>query len=61
MRIIEKFAKPGHLLYGSDTPYANNDIIRFHTSRQDEHQFEDKGLADRINRGNALDLFPRLK
>lgn len=61
LRIMEKFAKPGHLLYGSDTPYANNDIIRFHTDRQDAYQFEDAALAGRINRGNALDLFPRLK
>lgn len=61
LHMMEKFAKPGHLLYGSDTPYANDDIINFHTSRQDAHQFEDPGLAARINRGNALDLFPRLK
>ncbi|KAJ0418595.1 hypothetical protein BJY00DRAFT_314747 [Aspergillus carlsbadensis] len=61
LRIMEKFAKPGHLLYGSDTPYANNDIIRFHTSRQDVYPFEDASLAERVNRGNALDLFPRLK
>lgn len=61
LRIMEKFAKPGHLLYGSDTPYANNDIINFHTSRQDAYQFEDASLAEKINRGNALDLFPRLK
>ncbi|KAL3441562.1 hypothetical protein BJX65DRAFT_299702 [Aspergillus insuetus] len=61
LRIMEKFAKPGHLLYGSDTPYANNDIVKFHTSRQDAYQFEDEDLAERINRGNAMDLFPRLK
>ncbi|KAB8219270.1 hypothetical protein BDV33DRAFT_192095 [Aspergillus novoparasiticus] len=61
MRVMEKFAKPGHLLYGSDTPYANNGIINFHTSRQDNYHFEDTSLADNINRGNALALFPRLK
>ncbi|OGM49559.1 putative amidohydrolase family protein [Aspergillus bombycis] len=61
LRVMEKFAKPGHLLYGSDTPYANNDIINYHTSRQDSYQFEDASLADKINRGNGLALFPRLK
>ncbi|KAE8364604.1 hypothetical protein BDV27DRAFT_172221 [Aspergillus caelatus] len=61
LRVMETFAKPGHLLYGSDTPYANNDIVNFHTSRQDNYQFEDASLAEKINRGNALALFPRLK
>lgn len=61
LRIMEKFAKPGHLLYGSDTPYANNDIINFHTSRQDAYKYEDPSLPAKINRENALALFPRLK
>lgn len=60
-KIMETFAKPGHLLYGSDTPYANNDIINFHTSRQDGYKFQDPKLHDKINRENALELFPRLK
>ena len=60
-RILERFAKPGHILYGSDTPYANNDIINFHTSRQDKYQFENPDLAVQINHENALALFPRLK
>ncbi len=61
LKIMETFAKPGHLLYGSDTPYANNKIIEFHTSRQDKFQFQDPTLAAKINRENALELFPRLK
>ena len=60
-RIMETFAKPGHLLYGSDTPYANNGIIDFHTSRQDAYKFQDPKMHDKINRENALELFPRLK
>ncbi|KAK1244272.1 hypothetical protein MKX08_002410 [Trichoderma sp. CBMAI-0020] len=59
--ILEKFAKPGHILYGSDTPYANNDIVDFHTSRQDAYRFQDPALAAQVNRENALALFPRLK
>lgn len=60
-RILETFAKPGHLLYGSDTPYANNSIIDFHTSRQDSYKFQDSKMHDKINRENALELIPRLK
>lgn len=61
LRLMERFAKPGHLLYGSDHPYANDNIIDFHTSRQDAYSFEDPGLEAKINRQNALELFHRLK
>ncbi|KAK1763890.1 amidohydrolase 2 [Phialemonium atrogriseum] len=60
-KVLETFAKPGHLLYGSDTPYANNSIIDFHTSRQDSYKFQDSKMHDKINRENALELIPRLK
>lgn len=59
--LVEAFAKPDHILYGSDTPYAHNGIIDFHTSRFDKYEFKDPGLRVRINRDNALALFPRLK
>lgn len=61
LTILEKFAKPGHILYGSDTPYAHDGIIDFHTSRLDAYKFADPELRDAIDRGNALALFPRLK
>lgn len=61
LRVLEKFAKPGHLLYGSDTPYANEEIIDFHASGLDSYKFEDPDLINQINRGNALSLFPRFK
>jgi 6-methylsalicylate decarboxylase len=61
LTILEKFAEPGHILYGSDAPYAHAGIIDFHTSRLDEYKFADPKLRDAINRGNALALFPRLK
>ncbi|KAJ4160158.1 hypothetical protein NW754_003282 [Fusarium falciforme] len=61
LRVLEKFAKPGHLLYGSDTPYANDGIIDFHTSGLDSYKFEDTDLINQINRDNALSLFPRFK
>ncbi|CAM1506020.1 Fc.00g056610.m01.CDS01 [Cosmosporella sp. VM-42] len=61
LRVLEKFAKPGHILYGSDAPYAWDSIIEFHTKRLDEYQFEDPNLLQKINRDNLLDLFPRLR
>ena len=59
--IMETFAKPGHLLYGSVTPYADNSIIDFHTNWLDEFKFQDRAMLSQINRENALELFPRLK
>ncbi|KAL5343984.1 hypothetical protein BJX70DRAFT_393405 [Aspergillus crustosus] len=61
LKVLEGFAKPGHLLFGSDTPYANEKIIDFHTKGLDGFGFRDEGLREEINRGNALELFPRLK
>ena len=61
LRVLEKFAKPGHLLYGSDTPYANDDIITYHTDWLDVYKFENPDLINQINRRNALALFPRFK
>lgn len=60
LKIMEDFAKPGHILYGSDTPYANNHIIDYHTTGLDKFNFKEPKLIDEINRTNALALFPRL-
>lgn len=60
LKIMEDFAKPGHILYGSDTPYANEHIIDYHTSGLDKFPFKNAKLRDEINRTNALALFPRL-
>ena len=61
LKVMETFAKPGHLLYGSDTPYANNSIINFHTNWLDKFQFQDSTMLAKVNRENALKLFPRLQ
>ena len=61
LTILEKFAKPGHILYGSDTPYANDAIISFHTKRLDEYKFADPNMSKAIDRENALKLFPQFK
>lgn len=59
--ILETFVKPGHLLYGSGTPFANNSIIALNTTQQDQYPYKDPEIHDQINRDNALELLPRLK
>ncbi|KAL1979075.1 hypothetical protein VTN96DRAFT_7090 [Rasamsonia emersonii] len=61
LRILETFAKPGHILYGSDTPYAHDGIVDFHTKGLDSFKFQNPNLIHEINRANALALFLRLK
>jgi 6-methylsalicylate decarboxylase len=58
--VLEKFAKPGHIFYGSDYPYAGPGIITYHTDGLDGYPFGKKTLLQDINRNNALALFPRL-
>ncbi|KAL8787439.1 MAG: hypothetical protein Q9213_002216 [Squamulea squamosa] len=57
-----KFAKLGHVLLGSDLPYALRPTVDFFTGDLDEFE---KGLSEEksfaIDQGNALELFPRLK
>jgi 6-methylsalicylate decarboxylase len=58
--VLEKWAKPGHVLYGSDFPYAGPGIIGYHTDGLDGYEFEREGLRREINRGDAEKLFPKL-
>ncbi|KIJ36684.1 hypothetical protein M422DRAFT_232253 [Sphaerobolus stellatus SS14] len=57
--LLTEFAKPGHILYGSDHPYAPNAAISRYTEEMDSY-LEKKASAEELNRGNALKLFPRL-
>lgn len=59
LTVLEKFAKPGHITYSSDYPYANYGIIDYHTDGLDKFEFKVKSLLNQINRKNALKLFPR--
>lgn len=53
------FADPGHILYGSDRPFAPNPTITYFDGYLDTHE-RSEGQSDAINRGNAEVLFPRL-
>jgi 6-methylsalicylate decarboxylase len=52
------FAKPGHVLFGSDWPFAPPPAVQYFTAGLDGYA----GIADHapIDRDNALALFPRL-
>lgn len=51
------FAKPGHVLFGSDWPYAPAIAVSYFTSQLDAHDLG--GAPQAIDRGNAEPLFPR--
>ncbi|WP_433192100.1 amidohydrolase family protein [Nocardia sp. CA-107356] len=54
------FARPDHVLFGSDWPFAPELGVAYFTGQFDAYPgLDDTGRAA-INRGNALDLFPRL-
>ncbi|NWL76608.1 amidohydrolase [Pseudomonas taiwanensis] len=54
------FAKPGHVLFGSDIPYAINPKVEWFTRRLDNYEGFAAGNLEAINRQSALPLFPRL-
>ncbi|MCJ1316830.1 hypothetical protein MMC15_002151 [Xylographa vitiligo] len=58
--VLEKFAKPGHILYGSDCPSAPSESIDYHTHALDTFSFEKDGFRQAINVRNAYAVFPRL-
>ena len=53
------FARPGHLLYGSDWPFAEEEIP-YYNGFLDEHPMTDE-QRDGINFNNAKALFPRIQ
>ena len=54
------FAKPGHVLFGSDWPYAPSPVAGLVTRELDEYTNLDSAGHSAIAHGNALGLFPRL-
>ncbi|MET9172244.1 amidohydrolase family protein [Streptomyces misionensis] len=54
------FAAPGHVLYGSDSPFAAEEQGRVFDSMLDDYDGYRPGQLDAINRGNGEALFPRL-
>lgn len=60
LNLLFEFAKPGHILFGSDFPNAPKDGIRRLTQMSDEHKLSDEQRKSFEN-GAGLELFPRLR
>lgn len=60
VEMLTKFAKPGHVLYGSDFPYAPKEGVEWFAKNLKEQKFS-KNDAYALARGNAEGLFPRLE
>lgn len=58
LNALLQFAAPGHVLYGSDYPYAPELGIHEMNARLDENIRGEQ--LDCVDRLNALKLFPRL-
>ncbi|MEV6128076.1 amidohydrolase family protein [Streptomyces violaceusniger] len=54
------FAEPGHVLYGSDWPFAPQDAGSYYNHYLETYPDYAPGQAEAIDRGNAEALFPRL-
>lgn len=52
------FAKPGHVLYGSDFPYAPAAVGASFTAQLDDYAGLSPEELAAINNGNARGLFP---
>jgi 6-methylsalicylate decarboxylase len=58
---ISKFAKKGHILFGSDFPNAPDGTIKWNTDRLDAFVAEIPGERTSVYNEAALALFPRLR
>ncbi|MEU5299377.1 amidohydrolase family protein [Streptomyces noursei] len=54
------FAEPGHVLYGSDWPFAPQDAGTYYNHHLETYPHYSPGQVEAIDRGNAEALFPRL-
>jgi predicted TIM-barrel fold metal-dependent hydrolase len=52
------FAKPGHIMFGSDWPFAPQPAVQYFASGLDSYKDADQATHDAINHGNAAALFP---
>lgn len=57
---LRAFARLGHVLFGSDTPFAPDGVVRFFTRQLDASNLLDDQQRQLIDRGSAELLFPTL-
>lgn len=61
LQLLSEFAKPDHIFYGSDFPYAPRGSIQLFDKLLDEYSATNASFVSSVNNGAALKLFPRLK
>ena len=61
LRALLEFAEPGHVMFGSDFPFAPPEWSSALTRQLDEYPDHTPGQLYAINRTSAEALFPRLK
>ncbi len=61
LRALLQYAEPGHVLFGSDFPFAPPEWSAALTRQLDEYPDYTPGQLDAIDRTSAETLFPRLK
>jgi aminocarboxymuconate-semialdehyde decarboxylase len=57
---LKAFAKTGHILFGTDFPFASNDVTASFTAKLDAYEGLTSEEQRAISHRNALSLFPRL-
>jgi 6-methylsalicylate decarboxylase len=58
---LTQFAKPDHILFGSDYPLVAEPVVKMETAAFDATKVLDAKQQKAIGRDNALKLFPRFK
>lgn len=59
--LIKNFAKPGHVLFGSDFPYAPTPAIRQMNALTDGYAANDTSFVSRLSNVAAMNIFPKLE
>ncbi|KAF6825452.1 hypothetical protein CMUS01_09816 [Colletotrichum musicola] len=60
LALLREFARPGHVLFGSDFPYAPEPAIVDMNERLEDYGARDEAFVRSICYGAAVRLFPRL-
>ncbi|GAU94922.1 hypothetical protein RvY_06621 [Ramazzottius varieornatus] len=59
LSLLEKFAVDSHIVFGTDFPYGPQRAISLSVKKIETFEWKET-TADKVNRDNALNLFPRL-
>jgi 6-methylsalicylate decarboxylase len=57
---LKAFAENGHILFGTDFPFAPADVAAYFTTKLDAYESLTADEQTAISHGNAWTLFPRL-